>query len=96
MAHYLLKRLLLMIPTLLGIMLISFIIVQFVPGGPVERMIAQLQGHEVVARRVRIEVLVGGDPHGDVGRSGGKIEVEPGLLPGGGVPVRQERRIEIG
>lgn len=38
-----------MIPTLLGIMLVSFIIVQFVPGGPVERMIAQLQGHGVEA-----------------------------------------------
>ena len=49
MANYLLKRLLLMIPTLLGIMLISFIIIQFVPGGPVERMIAQLQGHGVEA-----------------------------------------------
>lgn len=34
-----------MIPTLLGILLISFIIIQFVPGGPVEKMIAQLQGH---------------------------------------------------
>ncbi|MEM7618769.1 MAG: microcin C ABC transporter permease YejB [Pseudomonadota bacterium] len=45
MAHYLLKRLLLMIPTLLGIMLVSFVIVQFVPGGPVERMISELQGH---------------------------------------------------
>lgn len=38
-----------MIPTILGVMLISFIIVQFVPGGPVERMIAQLQGHGVEA-----------------------------------------------
>ena len=45
MAAYILRRLLLMIPTLLGIMLISFVIIQFVPGGPVERMIAQLQGH---------------------------------------------------
>lgn len=34
-----------MIPTLFGIMLISFVIIQFVPGGPVERMIAELQGH---------------------------------------------------
>ena len=49
MANYILKRLLLMIPTLFGIMLISFIIIQFVPGGPVERMIAQLQGHGVEA-----------------------------------------------
>jgi microcin C transport system permease protein len=46
MAAYLLKRLLLIIPTLFGIMLISFIIVQFAPGGPVERIIAQLTGHE--------------------------------------------------
>ncbi len=34
-----------MIPTLLGILLVSFIIIQFVPGGPVEKMIAELQGH---------------------------------------------------
>ena len=45
MAAYILRRLLLMIPTILGIMAISFIIIQFVPGGPVERMIAELQGH---------------------------------------------------
>ncbi len=45
MANYILKRLLFMIPTLLGIMLVSFVIIQFVPGGPVERMIAELQGH---------------------------------------------------
>lgn len=52
MVTYIFKRLLLMIPTLFGIMLISFVIVQFVPGGPVERMIAQLQGHgtEATAR----------------------------------------------
>ncbi len=41
---YILKRLLLMIPTLFGIILITFAIVQFVPGGPVEQMVAQLQG----------------------------------------------------
>lgn len=46
MATYLLKRLLLIIPTLFGIMLFSFVIVQFAPGGPVERMIAQLMGHD--------------------------------------------------
>ena len=43
---YLLKRLLLMIPTLFGILLITFIVIQFVPGGPVEQMVAQLQGRE--------------------------------------------------
>ena len=45
MAQYLLKRFLLIIPTLFGIMLFSFVIVQFAPGGPVEQMIAQLMGH---------------------------------------------------
>lgn len=49
MLQYILKRLLLMIPTLLGILLIAFTIVQFVPGGPVERMIAELQGHGTAA-----------------------------------------------
>lgn len=42
MAAYILRRLLLIIPTLLGILLLSFIIVQFAPGGPVEQMIADL------------------------------------------------------
>ena len=46
MWSYILKRVLLMIPTLLGILLITFIIIQFVPGGPVEQMVAQLQGRD--------------------------------------------------
>src|SRR5918996_1354744 len=41
MWSYILKRLLLMIPTLFGILLITFVVIQFVPGGPVEQMIAQ-------------------------------------------------------
>jgi microcin C transport system permease protein len=49
MAAYILRRLLLMIPTLIGIMAISFLVVQFAPGGPVERIIAQLQGTDVSA-----------------------------------------------
>jgi microcin C transport system permease protein len=49
MAAYLLKRLLLIIPTMLGIMLISFTIIQFAPGGPIERIIAQVQGNNVSA-----------------------------------------------
>jgi microcin C transport system permease protein len=43
---YVFKRLLLMIPTLFGVMLITFAVVQFVPGGPVEQMVAQLQGSD--------------------------------------------------
>ncbi|MBX8799815.1 microcin C ABC transporter permease YejB [Pseudochrobactrum asaccharolyticum] len=44
MGAYILRRLLLMIPTIFGIMAISFAVIQFAPGGPVERVIAQLQG----------------------------------------------------
>jgi microcin C transport system permease protein len=46
MIAYAARRVLLMIPTVFGILLISFIIVQFAPGGPVERVLAQLQGLE--------------------------------------------------
>jgi microcin C transport system permease protein len=49
MAQYLLKRILLIIPTMFGIMLISFAIIQFAPGGPVERVIAQITGTDVSA-----------------------------------------------
>jgi microcin C transport system permease protein len=45
MAAYLLKRLLLMIPTLVGVMLLTFVITQFVPGGPVEQLVHQLTRH---------------------------------------------------
>lgn len=44
MGAYILRRLLLIIPTLLGIMIVNFALVQFVPGGPVEQAIARAQG----------------------------------------------------
>src|SRR3954464_14052225 len=44
MSAYIARRILLMIPTLLGILFVSFVVVQFAPGGPVERVIAQLSG----------------------------------------------------
>ena len=44
MTAYILRRILLIIPTMFGIMLVTFVIVQFAPGGPVERLIAQLTG----------------------------------------------------
>lgn len=60
MTAYIGRRLLLMIPTLFGIMLVSFIIVQFAPGGPVERVIAQLTGSDTGATS-RISGSAGGD-----------------------------------
>ncbi len=44
MAAYIVRRLLLLIPTLFGIIAINFVVVQFAPGGPVEQMIAELHG----------------------------------------------------
>ena len=57
MAAYVARRILLMIPTLFGIFALSFVIVQFAPGGPVERVLAQMQGQDsgatVAVRRRR-------------------------------------------
>ncbi|MBT6430208.1 MAG: microcin C ABC transporter permease YejB [Rhodospirillaceae bacterium] len=49
MIAYIIRRLLLMIPTLFGIMLLNFVVLQFLPGGPVEQVIAQLTGTAVEA-----------------------------------------------
>ena len=49
MVAYIIRRLLLMIPTLFGIMLLNFVVLQFLPGGPVEQVIAQLTGTAVDA-----------------------------------------------
>ena len=50
MAAYLIKRILLIIPTLFGIMLLTFAIVQFLPGGPVEQIVAKLMGTDAGGR----------------------------------------------
>ena len=64
MLAYILRRIGLMIPTLFGIMLITFTIVQFAPGGPVERVLSQLQGQ----RDGAMSRVTGGG--GDLGRAG--------------------------
>jgi microcin C transport system permease protein len=60
MSAYIIRRILFMIPTILGIMLVSFVVVQFAPGGPVERVIAQLSGSDTGATS-RISGSAGGD-----------------------------------
>jgi len=60
MAAYIIRRILFMIPTIFGIMLVSFAVVQFAPGGPVERVIAQLAGTDTGATS-RISGSAGGD-----------------------------------
>ena len=64
MAAYILRRLLLIVPTLFGIMLVSFALIQFAPGGPVERIIAQITGTDVAATS-----RIGGGAGGDFGAS---------------------------
>jgi len=52
MAAYILRRLLLIIPTLFGILLVNFVLIQFVPGGPVERIISQLEQQTSATDRI--------------------------------------------
>jgi microcin C transport system permease protein len=60
MTAYIIRRLLFMIPTIFGIMLVSFVVVQFAPGGPIERIVAQLSGNDTGATS-RISGSAGGD-----------------------------------
>lgn len=69
MAAYLIRRLLLIIPTLFGIMVINFGIVQIAPGGPVEQVIAQLTGADVGAT-----ARLGGSASGDLGAAGAQTD----------------------
>jgi microcin C transport system permease protein len=60
MTAYIVRRILFMIPTIFGIMLVSFVVVQFAPGGPVERVIAKLSGSDTGATS-RISGSASGD-----------------------------------
>ena len=77
MGIYILRRLALIIPTLVGIMLLNFIIVQAAPGGPVEQLIAEMEGHggSALAR------AGGGDTGGEVASGSGDSRGSRGLPP---------------
>ncbi|MGB5557935.1 MAG: microcin ABC transporter permease, partial [Paracoccaceae bacterium] len=66
MGAYILRRLLLVIPTLLGVMIINFTLTQFVPGGPIEQIIANMQGQGDV-----FATIAGGTGDAEVGMQGG-------------------------
>src|SRR5207302_3494629 len=68
----------LMIPTVFGIMLVSFVVVQFAPGGPIERIIAVLSGADTGAG-----ARTGGSPGGDFGARG-----QPGAGQAGDVSTK--------
>src|SRR5215212_1422008 len=86
MSAYIARRIFLMLPTLLGILFVSFVVVQFAPGGPVERVIAQISGADTGASS-RISGASGGDfgARGQVGASsdavGSKYRGAQGLDP---------------
>ncbi|ERP95233.1 microcin C ABC transporter permease YejB [Marinobacter sp. ES-1] len=77
MGIYILRRLALIIPTLVGIMLLNFIIVQAAPGGPVEQLIAEMEGHggSALAR------AGGGDTGGEVASGSSDSRGARGLPP---------------
>src|SRR5918996_959866 len=67
MGAYILRRLMLIVPTLFGILLINFLLVQFMPGGPIEQIIAELENQTSATDRI-----TGGGA--DVGSGGGQSE----------------------
>ncbi|MCP5367246.1 MAG: microcin C ABC transporter permease YejB [Hyphomicrobiales bacterium] len=77
MLAYALRRLLLIVPTLFGIMVINFVIIQFAPGGPVERVIAQIQGLDV-GTTARIQGGGGTETAGGGGTRGPGVGVGAG------------------
>ncbi len=79
MTAYLFRRLLLIVPTLFGIILINFAIVQFAPGGPVEQMIAEIRGQGQTMGRL-------------TGDSGGEVRQAPSGGEGGGTSTYRGAR----
>src|ERR1700676_4185799 len=77
MTAYIVRRILFMIPTLFGIMLVSFVVVQFAPGGPVERVIAQLSGADTAASPRIPGSGQGADFGGGGGRGGSSVDSTP-------------------
>ena len=83
MLAYVVRRLVLVIPTLFGIMLLNFVIVQAAPGGPVEQLISQIKG-EAVSATARVsgsggDTGAGSSPSGGE-RSRGTRGLEPELI----------------
>ena len=85
MGAYLLRRLLLVFPTLLGIMIINFALVQFVPGGPIEQVLATLEGEGDVFEGIA----------GSGSDSGGTVGGDERYLGARGLPEEFIRELEV-
>jgi microcin C transport system permease protein len=88
---YILRRLMLVVPTLLGIMVINFFIIQAAPGGPVEQMLAQIQGTAVGATERFSGSSSGGETVSRADTSGGGEGAYRGAR---GLPTELIQRIE--
>ncbi|WP_071673816.1 microcin C ABC transporter permease YejB [Nioella nitratireducens] len=86
MAAYILRRILLMIPTILGIMVINFVLVQFVPGGPFDQIRAQLEGDGDVFQTI----AGGGNEAGNAG-----VEQDSTYLGARGLPPDFLAELEV-
>ncbi len=89
MGAYILRRLLLVIPTLLGIMIVNFTLTQFVPGGPIEQIIAKMEGE--------------GDVFSAINGGGGELQQQSndansGYIGGRGLPPEfiEQLKVEFG
>jgi len=85
MGAYILRRLLLIIPTMIGIMVINFALIQFVPGGPIEQILANLEGEGDA-----FETIAGG---GDAG--GGDVGGDDRYQGARGLPPEFIKELEI-
>jgi microcin C transport system permease protein len=90
MLAYILRRLMLVVPTLLGIMVINFFVIQAAPGGPVEQMISQIQGTAVDAT----ERFSGSASGGETVRGGGSDQGSGTYRGARGLPKELIERIE--
>ena len=90
MLAYILRRLMLVVPTLFGIMVVNFFIIQAAPGGPVEQMMAKLQGTAVDAT----ERFSGSTSGGETVRGGTGNEGAGGYRGARGLPKELIERIE--
>jgi len=93
MGAYIIRRFLLMIPTVFGIMAISFLITQFAPGGPVEQALANLSGQNV-SMTERFTGSGGGDLGLSGGASAGSGDSKSGYRGSQGLPPELVERIE--
>jgi len=91
MIAYIIRRVLLMVPTVFGIMLVAFLVVQFAPGGPIESVIAKLSGADVSAAG-RATGSSGGDFGSRANQAGSQLDAASSKYRGPKGSIRSSSR----